>query len=392
MASIYDSQKGQRPADFRSDTLTKPSPEMRAAMASAVVGDDVYGEDPTVNALQTRVAGLLGKEAALFVPSGTMSNLLALACWGERGEEVIAGEEQHIICYEQGGASALFSLVYHTLPQLPNGTFALTGGRGSLEYALKVRGGGVDPHFSRPAVVAIEQTHNRCGGALLPQPWVEAAAAATHAAGLKFHVDGARLFNAVVASGQSAAALVACADSVSVCLSKGLGAPIGSVLVGPAPFIARARRLRKRVGGGMRPAGVLAAAGLCALENVGRLRLDHSNAAVFAKALTGMKGMVIPGSVDSNLVIWELDPAVLSVAAFAGKSLPKGHPAEGVQAGCAGGDLSIVFGALVGVLGPAKVSAYGGVRLRAVMHMDVGEAEVATLIRGAQAAAALMTA
>jgi len=240
-------------ADLRSDTVTKPTSAMLAAIAGlspSDIGDDVYGDDPTVHALQNAVAALLGKEAALFVPSGTMSNLLAIASQCERGEEVIAGDESHVVCYEQGGAS-LFGVVYQTLPNEDDGTFALrcaapSGGPlravRSLEYAIAKRHGGSDPHYSRPALVAIEQTHNRCGGAVLPQAWVDECATITHAAGLRLHMDGARLFNAAAASGLSPARIVRDCDSVSVCLSKGLGAPVGSVLAGDAAMVARARR------------------------------------------------------------------------------------------------------------------------------------------------------
>jgi threonine aldolase len=242
-----------RVPDLRSDTVTKPTAEMLCAILDAPVGDDVYGDDPTVNRLQREAAELLQKEAALFVPSGTMSNLLAIAAQCGRGEEVICGDEQHIVCYEQAGASQLFGVAYHTLPQEDDGTFALTPGAGAgaggklraarcLEYAIGQRHGGHDAHYARPALVAIEQTHNRCGGVVLPQAWVDECAAVAHAAGLRLHMDGARLFNAAAAAGVPAHRIVRDCDTVSICLSKGLGAPVGSLLVGDAATIERARR------------------------------------------------------------------------------------------------------------------------------------------------------
>ena len=242
-----------RVPDLRSDTVTRPTAEMYIAMLDAPVGDDMYDDDPTVKRLEREAAETLNKEAALFVPSGTMSNLLAIAAQCARGEEVICGDEQHIVCYEQGGATQLFGVAYNTLPQNDDGTFKLREEAGrapgqrlssarSLEFVIDKRHGGKDIHYARPSLVCVENTHNRCGGTVLPQAWIDECAAITHAAGLRLHMDGARLFNASAASGVPVSRIVRDCDTVSICLSKGLGAPIGSVLVGDKAAIDRAKR------------------------------------------------------------------------------------------------------------------------------------------------------
>ena len=277
--------------DLRSDTVTRPTPAMRAAMASAEVGDDVFGDDPTVNTLQERVAALLGKEAALFVPSGTQSNLCALMSHCQRGDEALVGQMAHLYRYEAGGAAVLGSIQPQPLPQQADGTLALA----DIEAAIKPD----DAHFGRTRLLCLENTWN---GQVLAQRYMEDATALARRRGLACHLDGARLFNAAVASGTSVQALARHFDSVSVCFSKGLGAPVGSALCGSAELIARARRLRKMLGGGMRQVGVLAAAALYALDHhVERLAEDHTHAQRLAEGLRRINGIsVVPP--DTNIV------------------------------------------------------------------------------------------
>jgi len=286
--------------DLRSDTITKPTEAMRAAMATADVGDDVYGEDPTVNRLESLVAEMLGKEAAVYVASGTMGNLTAVLTHCGRGDEMILGDYAHIFRSEQGGSSALGSVHPHTIRNLPDGTMDL----GEVEAAIR----GDDPHLPRTRLVCLENTHNFCGGRVLSPEYMDAAADLAHRRGLQVHVDGARLWNAAVALNVSPARLVQNADSVSVCLSKGLSAPVGSVLAGSAEFIQRARRNRKVVGGSMRQAGVIAAAGIVAVtEMVERLADDHANAAALAQGLAQMDGVEIdPATMETNILFFTL--------------------------------------------------------------------------------------
>jgi threonine aldolase len=261
--------------DLRSDTVTRPTPGMRQAMAQAEVGDDVFGDDPTVNRLQDVLAERLGFEAGLFVPSGTQANLIGLVTHCQRGDEYIVGQDAHTYKYEAGGAAVLGSIQPQPLDHAPDGSLPLA----QIEAAIKPD----DPHFARTRLLAVE---NPIGGKLLSHRYVQEATALARSYGLKCHLDGARFFNAVIASGISERELAAPFDSVSVCLSKGLGAPVGSVLLGSSAFIAQARRWRKMLGGGMRQAGVLAAAGLYALENhVARLSEDHANARRLAQGL-----------------------------------------------------------------------------------------------------------
>ena len=264
------------PIDLRSNTLTSPSPAMRKAMFDAPVGDDVYGEDPTVNALQESVAALLDKEAALFAPSGTQSNLLALFAHCDRGDEYLVGDSAHTFRYEGGGAAVLGSISPQPLPMAFDGTLTLD----DIEAAIKP----TDFHFARSRVICLENTH---AGEPLPLGYAEAVASSAEQHGLGMHLDGARLFNAALAQNRTPAALAAPFDTVSVCLSKGLGAPVGSVLAGSQMLIEEAKRWRKVLGGGMRQAGIIAAAGLYALEHqIDDLAQDHQHAEQLANCLT----------------------------------------------------------------------------------------------------------
>ncbi|GAC1541134.1 MAG: low-specificity L-threonine aldolase [Herpetosiphon sp.] len=287
--------------DLRSDTVTHPTPAMRAAMANAEVGDDVYGEDPTVNRLQEVAAELLGKEAALWVASGTMGNLVSLLAHGQRGDEIILGDESHIFNYEQGGASALGGLVFHTIPTLPTGELPLA----SIEKAIRHRD---NPHYALPGLICLENTHNRCGGTVLSLDYmrqVKALAAQHH---LPLHLDGARLPNAAVALGVPMQQITSLVDTVQLDLSKGLAAPVGGVVAGSRGFIARAYRARKAVGGGMRQAGVLAAAGILALTEMHeRLHDDHANARFPAERLGNLPHINLDlSTVQTNIVVFRL--------------------------------------------------------------------------------------
>ena len=262
--------------DLRSDTVTLPSPAMREAMYRAEVGDDVYGEDPTINRLQEMAAERLGKEAALFVASGTMGNATALLAHAGRGEAVIVGDQSHIYRYEMGGASTLGGSPMVVIPTEPDGM--LNPHLIEINYA-----DGSDEHSAPAVVLCIENTHNRCGGAVLSLAQVEMLAGLAHARGMQVHLDGARIFNAAIALGMPVSELVRPVNSVMFCLSKGLSAPVGSLLVGSRDFIGRAHRMRKALGGGMRQAGVLAAAGIVALEQmVERMAEDHEHSKLLA--------------------------------------------------------------------------------------------------------------
>lgn len=269
--------------DLRSDTVTKPTPAMREAIARAAVGDDVFGDDPTVNALQERVAALLGKEAALFMSSGTQSNLCGLLAHCGRGDEYIVGQHAHTYRYEGGGAAVLGSIQPQPIPNQADGSLRLE----DIAAAIKPD----DPHFARTRLLALENTWS---GHVLPAAYTTAACELAHAHGLATHLDGARLFNAAVASGRPVAELARHFDSVSICFSKGLGAPIGSMLVGSRPLIERAHRLRKMVGGGLRQVGLLAAAADHALtHHVERLADDHALARRLAEGLAALPGVTV---------------------------------------------------------------------------------------------------
>lgn len=331
-------------ADFRSDTVTLPTPEMRRAMAAAEVGDDVLGEDPTILELERRVAKLLGKEAALFVPSGTMANQVAIHVHCRAGDELICEERSHVFAFEGGSAARLSGTQVRPL----------AGERG-FPSAAAVRGAvrSDDPHHPRSRLLVVENTHNMAGGTVLDAAGIAELAAAAQEAGLSVHVDGARLWNAAVALEVRPADLAAAADSVSVCLSKGLGAPVGSLLAGSARFVAEARRARKAFGGGMRQAGVLAAAGLVALEEgIARLAEDHRRARELAAGLGGIAGLraSVP---ETNIVMVDLE-----------KGLPH--------------DL-LAFLAERGV----RAASVGPRRVRFVTHRDVGDAHVERCIHAA---------
>ena len=283
--------------DLRSDTVTRPTAAMRAAMLEAEVGDDVYGDDPTVNALQDRLAGDLGFEAALFLPSGTQSNLVALMAHCARGDEYIVGMDAHTYKYEGGGAAVLGSIQPQPIPHAADGSLPLD----AVERAIKPD----DAHFARTRLLCLENTWH---GRSLPLDYLAAARALCDRRGLGLHLDGARLYNAAVASGVDPRGITRHFDSVSVCLSKGLGAPVGSVLVGSHALVAVARRWRKVTGGGMRQAGILAAAGLHALDHpVARLADDHARAARLAAALQGLAGVDAVAQY-TNMVYVEIAP------------------------------------------------------------------------------------
>lgn len=285
-----------RTIDLRSDTVTRPSAAMRAVMAEAVVGDDVFGDDPTVRALEDYAAELFGKAAGLYLPSGTMSNQAALLAHAGRGDEVFLHERSHILLYEQAGAAVLGSLQTRS--------FASPDGMLDPELMEEFVHTGEDAHNARTRVVALENTHNHCGGRVLDSRGVLAVRLFCDRHGLALHLDGARVANAAVASVCSLAEVAAPFDSVSVCLSKGLGAPVGSVLVGAADFVKRARRARKLLGGGMRQAGILAAGGLFALRNnIPRLAEDHRRARALAERLATVPGLAVDlASVETNMV------------------------------------------------------------------------------------------
>lgn len=288
------------PIDLRSDTLTLPSREMRAAMAEAELGDDVFAEDPTINRLQEMAAERLGKEAALFTASGTQSNLVALLTHCGRGAEVIVGEEAHILFFEQGGAWALGGIGLRPVRNDARGRLDLA------EARAKIRPD--DEHFPRTGLIAVENTHNRCGGTVLDEEDLASVRQLADDHGLPVHMDGARIFNAAIALGVSAASLAAYADSVCFSLSKGLGCPVGSVICGERDFIREARRNRKVLGGGMRQAGVLAAAGIYALENmVDRLSEDHENARLAADGLRELPGVRLDPEPQTNLIYFSIE-------------------------------------------------------------------------------------
>jgi threonine aldolase len=283
--------------DFRSDTVTRPSPGMYAAMMAAPVGDDVWGDDPTVIRLQAMVAEIAGKEAGLFLPTGTQSNLAALMAHCERGDEYIVGQNAHTYRWEGGGAAVLGSIQPQPIEHEADGTLPLA----KIEAAIKPFGTGLGTHFARSRLLTLENTH---GGKVLPQSYIEAACALAKSKGLATHWDGARAFNAAIAQKQPLATLAKPFDSVSLCFSKGLGAPVGSVLVGSHELIEKAARWRKVLGGGMRQAGVLAAACIYALEhNVKRLSDDHALAQSFAEELSHVSQLKVTGSATNMVFI-----------------------------------------------------------------------------------------
>lgn len=327
--------------DLRSDTITLPTEEMRRAMYEAEVGDDVFREDPTVNRLEKLAAQMMGKEAALFTPSGTMSNLIAVLTHTHRGDEILMGSEAHMFWYEVGGASALGSVVMRTLPNDVDGRID----PGVVERAIRPE----NVHSPRTTLLCLENTHNRCSGAVLTLDYTATIAELAHQHGLAVHLDGARIFNAAVALNVPASDLARAADSVCFCVSKGLSAPVGSLLCGSQEFVTKARKWRKMMGGGMRQAGVIAAAGIVALEKmVGRLMEDHANARRLAHGLAQIPGITINAEkIQTNIVIFE-SPSIIS-----GTELAQRIDAQGV-----------------------KLLPRGDRKIRAVTHRMVGAADV----------------
>lgn len=300
---MYDAKKsngqGDATVDLRSDTVTRPTPAMRRAMAEAEVGDDVYGEDPTINRLQQRAAEIFGREAALFVPSGSMGNLIAIKAWTRPGLEVICEQRAHVNQYELASMSALAGC-------FPRPAFAQDGilTWPVVESLIRAK----NPNYSQTGLVTLENTHNMAGGTIYPLPVAEEICDRSHQAGLPVHLDGARIFNASVATGKTVKELTRKFDSVMFCLSKGLGAPVGSMLVGSREFIDKAHVHRKMLGGGMRQAGVLAAAGLIALDETPKiLHRDHENAKYLADGLAKIPGIAVdPKKVVTNIVIFDV--------------------------------------------------------------------------------------
>ena len=290
-----------RTIDLRSDTVTLPTPAMRRAIAEAPLGDDVYGEDPTINRLEALAAERVGKEAALLVVSGTMGNLCGILAHCGRGEEAIVGDELHIYHYEAGGPSTLGGVVFHIAPTLASGELPLEALANSIRDTE-------DPHEAITRLICLENTHNRCGGVVLSLEYMRSVHAFAQQRGLCVHLDGARVFNAAVALGVDVHEITRQVDTVQFCLSKGLAAPVGSILAGDSAFIARARRIRKLVGGGMRQAGIIAAAGIVALdEMIDRLAEDHDNARMLAEGLASFPQIAIDlATVQSDIVIFKL--------------------------------------------------------------------------------------
>ena len=351
--------------DLRSDTVTQPTEGMRQAMARAVVGDDVYGEDPTVRQLEERMADIVGKEAGLFVASGTMANLVALLTHAGRGDEVIVGHLAHTFLYEVGGSAALGGIHTCLLPNREDGTLDL----GAVDAAIRDR---EDVHVPRTKLLCLENTHNRCGGSALSVEYVDAAARLARSRGVAVHIDGARLFNAARAQRVAPAELARGADSVAVCLSKGLGAPVGSVLCGSRDFISEARRWRKTVGGGMRQAGILAAAGLYALDHhVDRLDQDHANARRLAQGIAEIPGFSTPQSHPAatawtNLVYLAIAPSLAEKHGLDAAALSRQLRERGVLASAIGKD---------------------GLQLRLVTHLDVAASDIDVALEALRSAA-----
>jgi len=282
--------------DLRSDTVTLPSKEMRTAMADAEVGDDVYREDATINQLEMMSAKLTGKEDALFLTSGTMGNLISILTSCQRGDEVIMGDLSHTFLHEVGGISALGGVFAHTLPNLPNGTISIE----KIQESIRGR----DIHEPSTKMIVLENTHNRCGGVAISKDYIDQIGALSQKFGLFFHMDGARIFNAAIKLNQPVKSLIKSVNSITFCLSKGLGAPVGSVLCGTTEFIQKARKIRKQLGGGMRQAGIIAAGGVYALNhNVDRLIDDHNRANLLANKLNLIKGVELaPNTPQTNMI------------------------------------------------------------------------------------------
>jgi len=330
-----------RSVDLRSDTVTRPDSAMRAAIAAAEVGDDVLEKDPTVGRLEARVAELLGKEAALFVPSGTMANQISVRLHAAPGTEVIAERGSHVVHYEAGAAHALAGV----------GFFLVEGRHGVMDPgAVRAAIRPPVPHLPRTALVWLENTHNTAGGSVWPLDRLEAVAAVAHEAGLPVHLDGARIWNASVATGDSPARIAASADTVSVCMSKGLGAPVGSLVAGPAALMERCWVLRKQMGGGMRQSGLLAAGALHGLEhNLAALAVDHANARLLAERLAVLPGVAVDlDATQTNIVVFDVT----------------GTGRDGIEV--------VAEAERRGV----RLVPFGGGRVRAVTHRDVSRDDV----------------
>ncbi len=345
--------------DLRSDTVTLPTDEMREAIARAALGDDVYGEDPTVNRLEAIAAAMMGKQAAMLVPSGTMANLAALLTHCPRGTKAFVGSLAHTYVYEGGGASALGGVVMTPIENRPGGELDLDQLQAELERPP-------DAHFAPPALVTLENTHNLCAGAAVDLSHVSAVAELAHRNSLPVHLDGARIFNAALALETSVDKIAALADSVSFCLSKGLACPVGSLLCGTAEFIDRARRIRKILGGGMRQAGIIAAAGIVALKTmVERLAEDHLNARALAEGLSLIAGLEVrPVKRRTNMVVFDITGDARAAAAFTAALKQRGI--------------------LIGSRGPTA--------FRAVTHYGISRADVDHAVAvAAEAAAQVLT-
>lgn len=338
--------------DLRSDTVTHPTPEMRRAMAEAPVGDDVYGDDPTVNRLEELAAERLGKEAGLFVSSGTMGNLIALLTHCGRGDEIIVGDQAHIFTSEQGGPSVLGGIAMYPLRNQSDGTLVLD----EIRSAIRAD----DAHYPRTRLICIENTHMRMNGAPIGGDYLKQVRALADTHHLKIHTDGARIFNAAVALGVNVRELAQDSDTVQFCLSKGLSAPVGSMLVGPRDFIQAARRARKLVGGGWRQAGVIAAAGIVALETmIERLGEDHANAKYLAECLADLPGIELdPKLVKTNMIIFRLTPDAINAAELVARA-----SADGIL-----------------------LQARGAYQVRAATHYGVTRTDIETTLRAIRSA------
>ncbi len=322
--SIEHKKQAAAVVDLRSDTVTKPTPAMRRAMAEAEVGDDVYGEDPTVNKLEQRAAELFAREAAIFVPTGSMGNTIAVKIHTKPGQEVICEERGHVFNYEMGMLSFFSGCVPRTLP---SETGALAWSDIKKKIAPKIY------YRAQTGLISLENTHNMAGGTIYPQGMADEVCDQAHAIGIPVHLDGARIFNAAVATGKQVAEITKKFDSVMFCLSKGLGAPVGSLLVGTKKFIEQARVYRKALGGGMRQAGVLAAAGLIALEEgPKRLHEDHANAKFLADGLAKARGIKIdPKTVQTNILVFDISGTAMDSAVFTRKLMEKNVLASGIS-------------------------------------------------------------
>jgi threonine aldolase len=344
---------GPPPIELRSDTFTIPTPAMRAAAAAAPVGDDVYGEDPTVAELERIGADMLGKPAACFMPSGTMANLTALLTHCPRGTKAVVGRESDIYVYEAGGAAVCGGITYEPLPNARDGSIAPTLVAAACDVDRS------DPQFALPSVICLESPQNRCGGIPLSLDYLARVAGLARSHGVAVHLDGARLFNAALALGVAASTIAAFADTVQVCLSKGLGAPVGSLLAGPAELVERARRHRKMLGGGMRQSGVVAACGVLALTTmVDRLAEDHANARRLARGLARLPGLRLDTTASpTNMVFFMVTDPRLTTRGFIDRLFRAG----------------------------VRVEELGTDRIRAVTHHGVSQADVDRAIEAAAA-------